>query len=172
MKHFLTAFVLMMAGSTGALAQTEKKAPAPAAPEPMSVQLPAQGWVVNCATATEGLVCKASQSIVVAQSGQLLVAVSVAKLNGTAGYAMSLLLPHGIFLPAGTSVQIDAESAQAVVIESCDQRGCYANLPITEKVLTAMRKGKALAVMFQNLAKDNVKIQLPLAGFPDAIKKL
>ncbi len=161
--------VLLLLTSLAAQAQVDKKSETA---EPKNIEMPAQGWTVNCASAAEGLVCKATQSIIVAQTRQLLVAVSVSKLSGTAGYVMSLLLPHGIFLPAGTSAQVDADPAQALIIESCDQRGCYANMPIPDKVLAAMRKGGVLTVAFQNLAKDNVKVQLPLAGFPEALKKL
>jgi invasion protein IalB len=118
------------------------------------------------------MVCRASQSISMPQTQQLLVAVSVFKSAGGSGHSLSLQLPHGIYLPAGTNVQIDAEPAQTVVIEMCDQRGCYGGMAISEKMLAAMRKGKLLDVAFQNMSKSTVKVQLPLAGFPEAIKKL
>jgi invasion protein IalB len=139
---------------------------------PKNVEVPAQGWSVNCANGAQGLVCSATQSVRVGQTGQLLVATSVSKATGAASHAMSVVLPHGLFLPAGASVQIDAEPTQALVVETCDQRGCYATTPISDKALAAMRTGKMLTVAFQNMSKNNVKVQLPLAGFPDAIKKL
>jgi invasion protein IalB len=176
--------VTLMLVPISALSQTEKKAAPPDVKSkdltlvaPKNVDLPTQGWLVNCAKAPEGMLCKATQSIGVPETKQLLAAVAVFKSlspsgPGSPGYAMTLQLPHGLFLPAGASVQIDAEAAQAVAIETCDQRGCFASLPIADKALAAMRKGKALAITFQNLSKSNVKVQLPLAGFPDALAKL
>jgi invasion protein IalB len=160
---------------TAVLAQAEKKAVATvpnAAAEPKNVDLPAQGWLVNCAKVAEVMACKATQALTVPETKQLLAAVAVYKAGSGSGHAMTLQLPHGLFLPAGVSVQIDAEAAQLVVIESCDSRGCFATMPIPDKALAAMRKGKVLGLTFQNLTKGNVKVQLPLSGFPDALAKL
>jgi invasion protein IalB len=156
-----------------AIAQTAPAAPKPTATEPKNVELPTQGWVVTCAAGADGMNCRATQSIGVPQTQQLLAAVSIFKAAGTpAGHAMSLHLPHGLFLPAGANVQIDADTTQSVTIETCDQRGCYANFLMPEKMFAAMRKGKMLAITFQNTAKNNVRVQLTLEGFPEALKKL
>jgi invasion protein IalB len=160
----LAAVLCLATSSTTVNAQT--------AADPKNIELPAQGWTVNCANANGGLVCQASQAIVVARTRQVLVAVTIAKSSGASGHAMSLQLPHGLFLPAGANLQVDAEPAQAVVVETCDERGCHASVPVSEKMLAAMRKGTTMTVTFQNMTKSNVKVQLPLGGFPDAIKKL
>jgi invasion protein IalB len=169
MKRSLAALVFVLSGSAVAFAQAEKKA---AAPEPKNIEMPAQGWTVSCGSTAEGLVCRASQAIVVAQTRQLLTGVSVFKPAGSESLAMSLNIPHGLFLPAGMSVQVDTEPVQALAIETCDAQGCYGSMPLPEKTLAAMRKGRQLTVTFQNLSKTNVKIQLPLSGFPEALKKL
>jgi invasion protein IalB len=168
-KNTIALGLALVFGTLPAYSQATKKTEdAP----PRNVEVPAQGWSVNCANGAQGLVCSATQSVRVGQSGQLLVATSVLKAAGPAPHSMSVILPHGLYLPAGASVQIDAEPIQALVVETCDQRGCYATMPITDKALAAMRTGKMLTVAFQNLSKNNMKVQLPLAGFPEAIKKL
>jgi invasion protein IalB len=169
MKRSLAALVFVLLGSAVASAQADKKA---AAPEPKNIEMPAQGWTVNCGSTADGLVCRASQAIVVAQTRQVLTAVSVFKPTGSEALVMNLNIPHGLFLPAGMTVQVDAEPAQVLAIETCDAQGCYGNMPLPEKTLAAMRKGKQLTVTFQNLTKSNVKVQLPLSGFPEALKKL
>jgi invasion protein IalB len=170
-----TALLLAFQASTPAVAQAAKKAAepqaaAPATAAPQNIEMPAQGWTVNCGNTATGLTCAATQSIIVAQTRQLLVAATVTK--AAAGHIMAVHLPHGILLPAGASVQIDAEPAQTLVIETCDSRGCYANMPLPEKTVASMRTGTALNVTFQNVGKSNVKVQLPLGGFAEAIKKL
>lgn len=157
------------------LGQADKKAAptaAKAAAETKNVDLPAQGWAVTCAKAAEGLACKATQAISVPETKQLLAAVAVYKPAGSSSHSMTLQLPHGLFLPAGVNVQTDAEAEQLVAIETCDQRGCFATMPLPDKSLAAMRKGKVLGLTFQNLNKGNVKVQLPLEGLPDALAKL
>jgi invasion protein IalB len=158
--------------------QTAKQ-PAPAAPaaaafaEPKQIEIPAQGWTVNCSSGADGLACKVTQSMIVAQSGQVVAAATVFKATGNAApYGLTLVMPHGLFLPAGASIQIDAEAVQALPIETCDQRGCYSTVPLPEKTVTSMKTGKLLTITFQNLSKSNVKVQLPLAGFAEAFKKL
>jgi invasion protein IalB len=164
---------------TAADAQSDKKAaPAEAraadtsSNDAKNVELPTQGWLVNCAKAADGMTCRATQSIGSADGKQLLAGVAIFKMTGTTGFGISLQLPHGLFLPAGASVQVDTEPAQTMVVETCDHRGCFAGGVIGDKVLAAMRKGKVLAITFQNLTKNNVKVQLPLSGFPDALAKL
>jgi invasion protein IalB len=146
-------------------------APAAAA-GPTTIDAPSQGWTVNCNQGGDGMICRASQSIAVASTGQLLVAVSLFKAPKATAHTLAVQMPHGLLLPAGATLQIDAEAAQPLIIETCDQRGCYGNIAVTEPLLAAMRKGKMLVVTFQNLNKDNVKVQLPLAGFPEALKKI
>jgi invasion protein IalB len=169
MKRSLAFMVCILAGSAVAFAQAEKTA---AAPEPKTIEMPAQGWTVSCGSTAEGLVCRASQAIVVAQTRQLLTGVSVFKPMDSQALVMNLNIPHGLFLPAGMSVQVDTEPLQALAIETCDAQGCYGSMPLPEKTLAAMRKGKQLTVTFQNLSKTNVKVQLPLSGFPEALKKI
>jgi invasion protein IalB len=155
----------------GVHAQDAKPA-APTAAGPTTIEAPSQGWTVSCGQGPDGLVCRASQSIAIASTRQLLVALTFFKAPKATAYTLAFQLPHGLLLPAGASVQIDAEAVLPLVIETCDQRGCYSNITVTEPMLASMRKGKILVVTFQNLNKDNVKVQLPLAGFPDALKKI
>jgi invasion protein IalB len=177
-RNVLLSIALCVSTGTSAFAQAGKQpalaAPAAAAPaEPKQIEIPAQGWTVNCSTGVDGLACRVTQSMVVAQSGQLLAAATVFKTTGNATpYGLTLVMPHGLFLPAGASIQIDAEAVQALPIETCDQRGCYSTVPLPEKTVTSMKTGKTFTLTFQNLSKSNVKVQLPLAGFAEAVKKL
>jgi invasion protein IalB len=169
-KSHLLAFVIAAAVSiTPAHAQDTKSPPSAT---PTTIEAPSQGWTVNCGQGPDGLVCRASQSIAVASTRQLLVAVTFFKAPKATTHTLAVQLPHGLLLPAGATVQIDAEATLPLVVETCDQRGCYGNINVTDPILASMRKGKMLVVAFQNLNKDNVKVQLPLVGFPEALKKI
>lgn len=129
-------------------------------------------WSVNCSNSGKGLVCKATQRLILKKTKQLLLAVTVQKREQSTKPSMLIQLPHGLFLPAGIKLQIDNDKQTGHTIQTCDQRGCYAGLPISPSMLKSMSSGKMFAVIFQNLKKKNVKVPLPLKGFEAAYKKL
>jgi invasion protein IalB len=166
------------AGLAGAPSPQEKAPIAPAPPaasqsaEKQAAQKPAQPWSVNCANTGQGLACKALQSIVLANTRQLLLSVSVSKSANDKTAAMLLHLPHGLFNPAGVTIAIDEEAPESLVIQTCDAKGCYAGNPLTPETLQLMTKGTKLNVVFQDLKKQKITVPVPLKGFEDAYKKL
>ena len=58
------------------------------------------------------------------------------------------------------------------MIQTCENRGCFANAPIAPDFLAAMKTGKQLKLSFQNLAKEAISIPLPLADFAAAYDKI
>jgi invasion protein IalB len=181
----LTALVVLavLAWSGFASAQTtqEKTAPAPKAPpaqqpapgqQPPPAAPPAQAWSVDCADADQGLACKAVQSIVLAETRQLLLSVAVSKPEGNTGAAMLLHLPLGLFNPAGATMGIDETAPETLQIQTCDNQGCYAGAALTPEKLAAMSKGTKLNVTFQDLKKQKIVVPVPLKGFEAAFKKL
>jgi invasion protein IalB len=127
---------------------------------------------VNCSNPGQGLVCKAVQTIVLAKTRQLLLAVSVNKPSDSKNAAMLLQLPHGLFNPAGVKVAVDDAEPQTLVIQTCDTKGCYAGSPLAPETLGAMSKGEKLSVVFQDLKKQSITVPVPLKGFEEAFKKL
>ena len=81
-------------------------------------------------------------------------------------------LPLGLNLPAGAKLQVDDGKTTDVQIQTCEQRGCYANAPIAPEMLAAMKTGKQLKVTFQNLAKEVIAIPMPLTDFATAYDKI
>jgi invasion protein IalB len=146
--------------------------PAPAAAQPVAVPPDkAAAWSVDCANPGTGLVCKAVQTMIVAKTHQLLLAVSVSKNPADAAPAMLLHLPLGLFNPAGVSVAIDGAKPEKLEIQTCDVRGCYTGMAMTSERIAAMSGGTRLNIVFQNLKKQNITVPLPLAGFAAAFKK-
>ena len=81
-------------------------------------------------------------------------------------------LPLGLNLPVGAKLQVDDGKTSDLQIQTCEQRGCYANTPISPDMLAAMKSGKQLKVSFQNLAKEVIAIPMPLADFAAAYDKI
>ena len=95
------------------------------------------------------------------------------RVAGDTRQPMALVqLPLGLNLPAGAKLQVDDGKVSDLQIQTCEQRGCYANSPISPELLAAMKSGKQLKVSFQNLAKESISIPMPLADFAAAYDKI
>lgn len=172
------AILLFLAYASATNAQQGKvpdKAPPAAPAEPAApAQAPpkAPAWSVNCTNAGEGLACKAVQTIVLAQTRQLLLSISVSKSAADKSAALLLHLPHGLYIPARVTMSVDGGSLETLEIQTCDAKGCYAGAQVTAEKLGAMSKGEKLNIVFQDLKKQRITVPVPLKGFEDAYKKL
>lgn len=133
---------------------------------------PANPWVVNCASGSPGtdLQCQISQNLTEAKTGRRVLTVTVRRQEGS--LAMLLALPHGLFLPAGASYQIDAGQKATVAIQTSDQNGAYAAVPLIPDLLAAMKAGTNLNIGMESVTRNAVTIPVSLAGFTAAIDKL
>ena len=159
-------------------AQAAPTAPAaPAAPQTDAAPAaaPAQpGWAARCSSASRDapLECAIEQSAVLSKTGQLLVLVNIRVPSDTHAPILQLQLPLGINLPVGAKLQVDDGKSADLQILTCDNRGCYANIPIAADLLAAMKAGKQLKLSFQNLNKETMTIPMPLTDFPAAYDKI
>ena len=88
------------------------------------------------------------------------------------GLSILITLPHGLYLPAGVTTQVDKNKAEALAVQTCDDKGCYAGAALQQALLENMKKGEALVVGFQDLKKQSITLSLPLRGFADAYQKM
>jgi invasion protein IalB len=174
------------AGISGVCGHSHAQAPkaknnaapmAQAAPAPTSenANTPAPpGWVARCSSASRGapLECAIEQSAVLTKTGQLIVLVNVRVPAETRVPVALVQLPLGLNLPAGAKFQVDDGKTSDLQIQTCEARGCYANLQISPDVLAALKSGKQLKVSFQNMAKETISIPMPLADFAAAYEKI
>jgi invasion protein IalB len=147
--------------------------PAPAAAEGANTPVP-PGWVARCSSASRSapLECAIEQSAVLTKTGQLIVLVNVRVSAETRAPVALVQLPLGLNLPAGAKFQVDDGKTSELQIQTCEARGCYANLQISPDALAALKSGKQLKVSFQNLAKETISIPMPLADFAAAYEKI
>jgi invasion protein IalB len=141
------------------------------APQVQSAPTQAQPfWGVNCAGTPSGLDCRALQGVPMTNSGQLNVAVRIP--TDTKKPTMLVLVPAGIYLPAGVTLQFGQEEAKAVRLQSCDNSGCLAEYAITDAELAVMTKGQAVTVSIQDRNRQPISVQLPSTGFAAAYAKI
>jgi len=180
----LLALTVALSSTSLVHAQAQKKnAPAPAAAAPAPAPAPAAaqadgtpppGWVARCTSGSRDapLECAMEQNAVLTKTGQLIVLVNVRVSAETHAPVALVQLPLGLNLPAGAKFQVDDGKTSELQIQTCEARGCYANLQISPDVLAALKSGKQLKVSFQNLAKETISIPMPLADFAAAYEKI
>jgi invasion protein IalB len=178
--------VIMLAWATEVAAQaaSPKKGAAPAAaqaaPAPSATPQsepntpPPPGWVARCASTSREapLECAVEETAILSKTGQLIVLVNIRVASDTHQPVALVQLPLGLNLPVGAKLQVDDGKTVDLQIQTCENRGCYANLPIAPDMLAALRTGKQLKVSFQNLAKEAISIPLPLADFAASYDKI
>jgi invasion protein IalB len=83
-----------------------------------------------------------------------------------------VVLPVGLYLPAGVTIQFGQDPAKMVPVESCDGTGCLAEYAITDAELAGMIKGQPISVSVQNASKQPMSVQVPSSGFAAAYAKV
>ena len=147
--------------------------PGPNAAEGANTSAP-PGWIARCSSASRGapLECAIEQSAVLTKTGQLIVLINIRVSAETRAPIALVQLPLGLNLPAGAKIQVDDGKTSELQIQTCEARGCYANLQISPDVLATLKSGKQLKVSFQNMAKETIAIPMPLADFAAAYEKI
>jgi invasion protein IalB len=142
-------------------------------PPPANAPAPA-GWAVRCTSASRDapLECAMEQTAVLSKTGQLIVLVNIRVPSDTHTPVALVQLPLGLNLPVGAKFQVDDGNPVDLQIQTCENRGCYASTPIAPELLAALKSGKQLKVLFQNLAKETITIPVPLADFATAYDKI
>jgi invasion protein IalB len=187
----LIKFAVAAAAISGLCGHSHAQAPkaknnvapvAQAAPAPTAAAATAEGantpappgWVARCSSASRGapLECAIEQSAVLTKTGQLIVLINIRVSAETRAPIALVQLPLGLNLPAGAKIQVDDGKTSELQIQTCEARGCYANLQISPDLLAALKSGKQLKVSFQNLAKETIAIPMPLADFAAAYEKI
>lgn len=165
--------VFLLTGMVAAAAQEAAKPAAPQAEAP-AAQKPANAWSVNCASGANAsaLECQMSQNLTESKTGQRVLTVTIRKQPKDGAMAMLLALPHGLFIPAGASYQIDQGEKKTVGIQTSDQNGAYAAVPLTADLITALKTGTNLNIGMESVTRSPVTIPVSLNGFTAAIDKL
>lgn len=128
-------------------------------------------WRVSCTQQASSKRCALSQ-VQSLQSGQLVLAI---ELNAPVGDAVSgtLILPFGLALDAGVTLQIDENPAmQPLRFRTCLPGGCLVDLGFDAPRLAALRAGAALKV---NAVADGgaaIPFSISLHGFTSALGRI
>jgi invasion protein IalB len=127
-------------------------------------------WATRCAglTRSGSLECAVEQSVVKADTRQVVTLFRVQVAGDTRAPVMVIQLPLGLYLPAGLGLQVDENKSVDLPVHTCDAGGCYVTSPVSAELLAQLQRGKTLHLRFQNLSKETIDVSMPLAGFATA----
>lgn len=168
-RHFLLALSAATL-TTAAMAQTAEGVQAPS-----TLSETYEAWTVQCANRAEGeqiqRTCQMSQELLQQGTGQrvLMVAIGNADQGGAKG---TMVLPFGLRLSDGVSVNIAEEEVLRGVYRTCLPAGCVSEIDLSEELLGKLANAEAASVLMTADNGQPVKTDVSLKGFKPAYQRL
>jgi len=166
MKRTLLTLSLMLPAA--AFAQTPVTFPGGAS----SVQETFQDWQVSCSIRNETRLCSLSQQQRHKDNSQLVLALDLAPAakDGVAG---QLVLPFGLKLADGVTLQIDAGTPfQPLAFSTCLPAGCVVPVAFNAATVKALRSATALKLATTaSDTPDRLEFAVSLKGFAGALDR-
>jgi invasion protein IalB len=192
-RRLLRFAAATMAGALGlgasmAFAQQGQQAPAAPAqqgapqqeaaqPEVELTERQFQDWMVRCGRPNEQApeICEMQQEQVDSED-RTVMAVAVGQVPGTSDLGLLVLLPLGILLPAGVSMQIDGGAEIPLQVERCERQGCRIERIIEPDLLTRLKAGTKATVYFEAVdpqgERQRLGVPISLLGFTAALNEV
>ena len=159
---------LAQQGKPAPAAPPAKGAPAPAAP----AQEPA-AWAVNCTDqGQQKFTCEMTQNLIDQKTSAQVMLISIKSVTTGKSKAMLVRLFHGVYLPSGLSVKIDNGQPAPIAFQKSDRLGVYAALPLTDKLVADLKKGKELKFGLQVNQGEPLELIARLNGFGPAFDRI
>lgn len=186
----VAAAVALALGTPIAFAQQGQVAPpeATAPPQPSPPQEGAnppdvavtdrqfQDWMVRCGRPNQQApeICEMQQ--LVDSEDQTIMAVAITQVPGTSDVGLLILLPLGILLPAGVTMQIDGGAELPLQVERCERQGCRIERVLEPDLLNRLKAGTKATVFFQAVdpqgERQRLGVPISLLGFTAALNEV
>ena len=127
-----------------------------------------QGWFKACSKQEDVDICNV-QNIMVADTGQLLTAVSMIEVKGKVNRKIfQVTVPSGRMVPPGIGMQIDGGQTQKVEYMICLPDRCIAEVPLSDQLVASFKRGQQVTLTSVNFQNQPNPIQVSLNGFTGA----
>jgi len=161
------------APAAGAPAAGAPAAGTPAAGAAAGAPPDENAWVKLCekSAQTENKeICLTHHERLDGNSGIVLVAAAIRKVEGDPKEQILVRLPTAIALaiPAGVQLRIDENEPLALKYTLCYATSCQAETEVTPELMKSIRSGKQMVVAAVNLQRKAIGFPVPLAGFSKA----
>ena len=160
--------------------ETPQQAPAPEGAAPPDVEMTErrfEDWMVRCGRprGQEAEVCEMQQQQI-DNEDRTVMAVAVGQVPGSSDVGLLVLLPLGILLPAGVTMQIDSGAAIPLEVERCERQGCRIERLIEPDLLSRLKAGTKATVFFEAFdpqgKRQRLGVPISLLGFTAALNEV
>lgn len=135
-----------------------------------SLQETYQDWSLSCQTSASSVVCAVSQQQT-QQNGQRILGVELTHNNNT--LAGNLILPFGLLLDAGATLQIDdGQPLEPQRFSTCLPAGCIVQLSCDGQTVSALRAGSVLKIKVTSTDQRDLTLSVSLKGLAPALDRL
>ena len=131
-------------------------------------------WSIVCDTppGASSQQCALMQNVVAEDRSEVGLSVVVLKTADKKSRILRVLAPLGVLLPNGLGLNIDGKDIGRAYFVRCIADGCYAEVILDEKLLSAMSTGtQATFILFQT-PEEGIGIPVDLSGFADGFGRL
>ena len=185
-RIFSNAFVAAsLLGAMTSNAQAQDAAPAPEALAPALSPAPQQpavnpnlvvnelheNWSVRCFTVASQAPCDILQIGSNAETQQRVSLVSIAYLPASQSYAAQIIVPLGVTLARGLTLQAGDASLNGVKFNRCERDGCYVEIAFPPATVNAIRMltEDTLITVFSYGSGDSLELPFSVSGFSEAM---
>ena len=135
-----------------------------------------QDWVLRCGRSEQGPeVCEMQQQTTDSE-GRTIMAVAVGTVPGTSDVGLLIILPLGILLPPGVSLQIDGGAEVPLEVERCERQGCRIEKLVEPALLNRLKGGREAKVFFEAYDPEGelqrLGVPISLLGFTAALSEI
>jgi invasion protein IalB len=172
---WMMSLALFGVASAPALAQAaEAQNPTQLTNSNLTVNEGVADWTVRCFQVKSIAPCDMVLVASNKETNQRVLLVSIAYVPSKDAYAMQMIVPLGVSLAKGMSLEAGAKPLAGVAFNRCERDGCYIEMPIPNETIQALASGgKTTNISLTPYGKtDVIKLPLSLNGFVDALTKL
>jgi invasion protein IalB len=137
-----------------------------------NVPVSANDWRVECTNVGKTLDCRALVEVMQRDSRQVITSLTVRYPAETKKPVMMVQVPLGVLVNEPIALTVDTNQPVQTSVQTCTQAGCFAGSPISDVLISTMRVGKQLTIVFYNANKQAITVTVPLAGFAMAYDKI
>ena len=136
-----------------------------------------QDWMVRCGRPNDQgpEICEMQQEQVDNEDRTVML-VAVGEVPGRSDLGLLILLPLGILLPAGVTMQIDGSAEIPLQVERCERQGCRIERLIEPDLLNRLKAGREAKVFFEAYdpqgERQRLGVPISLLGFSAALNEV
>jgi invasion protein IalB len=134
-------------------------------------------WTVRCGRRgeQEPQVCEMQQQQADSED-RVIMAVAVGEVPGTSDLGLLVMLPLGILLPAGVTLQVDGGAEVPLQVDRCERQGCRVEMLLESDLLSQLKGGSEAKVFFEAVnpqgARQRLGVPISLLGFTAALDEV